>query len=47
MKLSLIDFELLGETDFSVRDVSRLIAIAKQYQAELLAKWEEYHGKKR
>ena len=45
MKVSLTSFELLGDTGFSERDAKRLIDIVRQYQSELRAKWEEYHGK--
>ncbi len=44
-KMSLLNFNILGTTGFSERDVKRLIEIAQLYQSELLAKWEEYHGK--
>ncbi len=45
MKVSLTSFEIMGDTGFSERDAKRLIDIVKQYQTELLAKWEEYHDK--
>ena len=44
IKIRLTNFEILGDTEFSERDTKRLISIVKQYQAELMAKWEEYHG---
>jgi len=46
MKVSLTSFEVLADTEFSERAARQLIAIVERYQAELLAKWEEYHGKK-
>jgi hypothetical protein len=46
MKVDLTDLEILGDTGFSERDVKRLIDIVRQYETELRAKWEEYHGKK-
>ena len=46
MKVDLRSFELLGDTGFSERDAKRLIDIVRRYQNELLAQWEEYHGKK-
>jgi hypothetical protein len=45
MKVDLTSFEMMGDTGFSERDAKRLLDIVRQYQAELLAKWEEYHGK--
>ena len=46
MKVDLTSFEILGDTGFSERDAKRLVSIVRQYQAELLAQWAEYHGKK-
>jgi len=45
MKVDLTSLEILGDTGFSERDAKRLICIVRQYRAELLANWKEYHGK--
>lgn len=44
MKVSLTSFEVLSDTEFSERDAKRLIEVVRRYQAELMAKWEEFHG---
>jgi hypothetical protein len=43
--IDLLSFEVLEVSGFSRSDVKEIVTKIKEYQEELLAKWEEYHDK--
>ena len=42
--IDLVTFDVLEATGFTRGDLKQIIAKVKEYQEELMAKWEEYHG---
>lgn len=43
-RITLETFQVLSNSGFSQRDIRKIIEAVRYHQAELLAKWEEYHG---
>jgi hypothetical protein len=44
-KIYLNNFEIERSRGFTERDLKIIVALVEDYNDELLAKWEEYHGK--
>jgi hypothetical protein len=45
VRVNLLTLEQMDDTEFSHGDLKRIIDAIQTYQDELMAKWEEYHGK--
>ena len=42
--IDLISLEVLETTGFSRGDIKQIVSKIREYQDELMEKWEEYHG---
>ena len=43
--VDLITFEVLEAIGFHQKDLNQIVEKVKEFNDELIAKWEEYHGK--
>ena len=44
--IDLISFEVLESNGYTKKEVDEIVKTVKKFSNELIAKWEEYHGKK-
>lgn len=45
VRINLLTFEQMNDTDFSPAALREIIEQVKKYHKELLAEWESHHGK--
>ena len=45
--IDLASLQVLETNGFSSGDIEQILAKIREYQTELVAKWEEYHGKEK